>query len=339
MTDENSILYLMYMQIGHTGLLFFVDKDAMAFRLKKQLRGSFGQTLKGGGDIMSDSRILIITGMSGAGKTQVMRTLEDLNYFCVDNLPPALMPKFAELCMQTEGKVNRIAFVIDIRGGEFFEEMVGVLDEMQLNGTKYELLFLDASDEVLIRRYKETRRRHPLASEGSLSQVIAKERERVGNVRAKATHILDTTNTSTSDLRAKIIALYGSGDSFSRMSVVIQSFGFKHGIPLDCDMMFDVRFLPNPFYVPELKPQTGNDTEVISYIWNHQITREFTKKLEEMVLFLLPEYEKEGKSQFTIAIGCTGGNHRSVFIANKLCDFLRVNDYKSQVVHRDLRKK
>lgn len=288
---------------------------------------------------MSDSRILIITGMSGAGKTQVMRTLEDLNYFCVDNLPPALIPKFAELCMQTEGKVNRIAFVIDIRGGEFFEEMVGVLDEMKLNGTKYELLFLDASDEVLIRRYKETRRRHPLANEGSLSQGITKEREKVGNVRAKATHILDTTNTTTTDLRDKIIALYGSGDSLSKMNVIIQSFGFKHGIPLDCDMMFDVRFLPNPFYVPELKMLTGNDQEVMTYIWNYQITREFTKKLEDIVLFLLPEYEKEGKSQFTIAIGCTGGNHRSVFIANKLCDFLRGHDYETQVAHRDLNKK
>ena len=288
---------------------------------------------------MSDSRILIITGMSGAGKTQVMRTLEDLNYFCVDNLPPALIPKFAELCMQTEGKVNRIAFVIDIRGGEFFEEMVGVLDEMKLNGTKYELLFLDASDEVLIRRYKETRRRHPLANEGSLSQGITKEREKVGNVRAKATHILDTTNTTTTDLRDKIIALYGSGDSLSKMNVIIQSFGFKHGIPLDCDMMFDVRFLPNPFYVPELKMLTGNDQEVMTYIWNYQITREFTKELEDMVLFLLPEYEKEGKSQFTIAIGCTGGNHRSVFIANKLCDFLRGHDYETQVAHRDLNKK
>ena len=288
---------------------------------------------------MSDSRILIITGMSGAGKTQVMRTLEDLNYFCVDNLPPALIPKFAELCMQTEGKVNRIAFVIDIRGGEFFEEMVGVLDEMKLNGTKYELLFLDASDEVLIRRYKETRRRHPLANEGSLSQGITKEREKVGNVRAKATHILDTTNTTTTDLRDKIIALYGSGDSLSKMNVIIQSFGFKHGIPLDCDMMFDVRFLPNPFYVPELKMLTGNDQEVMTYIWNYQITREFTKKLEDMVLFLLPEYEKEDKSQFTIAIGCTGGNHRSVFIANKLCDFLRGHDYETQVAHRDLNKK
>ena len=277
--------------------------------------------------------------MSGAGKTQVMRTLEDLNYFCVDNLPPALIPKFAELCMQTEGKVNRIAFVVDIRGGEFFEEMVGVLDEMKLNGTKYELLFLDASDEVLIRRYKETRRRHPLANEGSLSQGITKEREKVGNVRAKATHILDTTNTTTTDLRDKIIALYGSGDSLSKMNVIIQSFGFKHGIPLDCDMMFDVRFLPNPFYVPELKMLTGNDQEVMTYIWNYQITREFTKKLEDMVLFLLPEYEKEGKSQFTIAIGCTGGNHRSVFIANKLCDFLRGHDYETQVAHRDLNKK
>lgn len=288
---------------------------------------------------MGESRILIITGMSGAGKTQVMRTLEDLNYFCVDNLPPALMPKFAELCSQTEGKVNRIAFVIDIRGGAFFGEMVSVLDEMKLNGTKYELLFLDASNEVLIRRYKETRRRHPLAKEGSLTYGIAKEREKVGNVRARATHILDTSNTTTAELRAKIIEMYGCGGSLTNMAVIVQSFGFKHGIPLDCDMMLDVRFLPNPFYIPELKMLTGNDQAVMNFIWNYPVTREFMKKLENLLLFLLPEYEKEGKSQFILAIGCTGGVHRSVYIANKLRDFLREHEFEAQAAHRDLDKK
>ncbi|HIU64169.1 MAG TPA: RNase adapter RapZ [Candidatus Avacidaminococcus intestinavium] len=277
--------------------------------------------------------------MSGAGKTQVMRTLEDLNYFCVDNLPPTLIPKFTELCGQTEGKVTKIAFVVDIRGGEFFKEMISVLDEMKLNGTKYELLFLDASNEVLIRRYKETRRRHPLAKEGSLTYGIAKEREKVGNVRARATHILDTTNTTPSELRSKIIEMYGSGGNLNKLAVIIQSFGFKHGIPLDCDMMLDVRFLPNPFYIRELKELTGNDQDVMNYIWNYQVTREFVKKLEDLLLFLLPEYEKEGKNQFIIAIGCTGGVHRSVYIANKLRDFLREHEFDAQTAHRDLNKK
>lgn len=288
---------------------------------------------------MSEARILVITGMSGAGKTQVMRTLEDLNYFCVDNLPPALIPKFAELCAQTEGKVNRLAFVVDIRGGEFFDELLGVLDELKFNGIPNELLFLDASDAVLIRRYKETRRRHPLAAMGSLTQGIAKERKIVGNVRARATHIIDTTDTTTAELRGKIIALYGANNKLSKMTVILQSFGFKHGIPLDADMMLDVRFLPNPFYIAELKDLRGNDSEVITYIENFKVTREFMKKLEDFLLFLLPEYEKEGKSQFNIAIGCTGGNHRSVFIADKLQDFLCKSGFETRVAHRDLQKK
>lgn len=289
---------------------------------------------------MGDSRILIITGMSGAGKTQVMRALEDLNYFCVDNLPPAFIPKFAELCAQTSGKVSRIALVVDIRGGKFFDEMLGILDELQNNDIKYDLLYLDATNKTIINRYKETRRRHPLASNvaNSLSELVDKERVIVEKVRCKATHIIDTTEMSTSALREKIIVLYGDDTEYSRMNVVIQSFGFKYGMPVDADMLFDVRFLPNPFYIQELKEKTGNDLEVADYIWNHQVTKQFMKKLDDLVLFLLPQYVREGKSQLTIAVGCTGGHHRSVFVANRLADLIKEEGYIVRVTHRDIEK-
>ncbi|MEG0969654.1 MAG: RNase adapter RapZ [Acidaminococcaceae bacterium] len=288
---------------------------------------------------MGEPRILIITGMSGAGKTQVVRTLEDLNFFCVDNLPPSLIPKFTELCLQTSGKVAKVALVVDIRGGEFFNETVGVLDELQHNGVAYDLLFLDASDAALVSRYKETRRPHPLAESGGLSKGIAKEREIVSCLRSKATYILDTTKTTPAILREKIMALYGGGSLTGRMNVVVQSFGFKHGLPLDADMIFDVRFLPNPFYIPELKHLTGNDQAVIDYIWQQQVTKNFVAKLDDLLLFLLPQYVKEGKSQLAIAIGCTGGNHRSVFLANRIGTLVKEQGYMVQVAHRDLTKR
>lgn len=257
----------------------------------------------GGESIMA--RNLIITGMSGAGKTQVMRTLEDLGYFCVDNLPPTFIPKFIELCMKRSDESDQLALAADIRGGKFFDELTEVLDQLSREKIPFELVFLDADDQTLVRRYKETRRRHPLAGKGGLSADIARERQILSHVRRRATTIIDTTHTTTKELRAKIISLYGRDGSLPAMSIAVQSFGFKHGTPLDCDMMFDVRFLPNPFYVPELKEKNGNDADVVAYIEQSPVTQTFLRKLYDLIEFLLPEYTKEGKSQLMIGVGCT----------------------------------
>ncbi len=288
---------------------------------------------------MTEGRTLIITGMSGAGKTQVMRTLEDLDYFCVDNLPPTFIPKFMELCNQNKTKGHQLALVVDIRGGKFFEELNGVLDKLENNSVKYSLLFLDASDEVLIKRYKETRRPHPLADKKGLSVSIAKERALLGAVRDRASEIIDTSALSNKELRKKIIATYGTDGVLPPMNVVVQSFGFKHGAPLDCDLLFDVRFLPNPFYEPELKLLCGNDQQVIDFIEKKAVTKDFIKKLQELIVFLLPQYVKEGKSQLMIGIGCTGGKHRSVYMTNLIGSWVKKAGYSVQIVHRDLLKK
>lgn len=286
---------------------------------------------------MEESKFLIITGMSGAGKTQVVRTLEDMNFFCIDNLPPALIPKFAELCRQTQDR--NTALVVDVRGGRFFDELIEILDEMKAMGHEYELLYLDSSDDSLIRRYKETRRRHPLGQGKSLSENIAVERERLTEVRNRATHIIDTTDMPTAELKEKIWKLYSDNGGVERMIVLVQSFGFKHGLPLDSDMVLDVRFLPNPFYEEDLKRLTGNDQPVADFICRFPQTFQFLKKEEEMLEFLLPQYISEGKSQLVISVGCTGGQHRSVFIANRLYEFLRTQGYAVQLTHRDLQRK
>lgn len=286
---------------------------------------------------MEDVRLVIVTGMSGAGKTQVVRAMEDLGYFCVDNLPPMLIPKFAELCAQSAGKVGKIALVVDIRGREFFDTLVQVLEDMEKQGYMYEMLFLEASDETLIRRYKETRRRHPMAPHGRISEGIFRERDRLEHVRGRATHIIDTSDISTSQLKEKIIALFASDREHERMSITVVSFGFKYGVPLDADMVFDVRFLPNPFYVESLRRKSGTVPEVGEYIWKWPITQQFTEKLSGLIDFLVPNYIKEGKSQLIIAIGCTGGLHRSVFMAHKIYDGLRNKGYKVNVEHRDVK--
>jgi len=255
-----------------------------------------------------------------------MRTLEDLDYFCVDNLPPTFIPKFMEICMQNQGKGSKglkLALVVDIRGGKFFEELAGVLDRLENSSVKYELLFLDASDETLVKRYKETRRRHPLGTKGGLSTSIAKERKILATVRDKASLIIDTSELTIDQLRKKIIAKYGKDGGLPPMNVVIKSFGFKHGVPIDCDMLLDVRFLPNPFYVPELKQLCGNDQPVIDFISRKPVTKEFEKKLEDMTQFLLPLYVQEGKSQLMVGVGCTGGRHRSVYIADMIGDWIK----------------
>lgn len=282
-------------------------------------------------------QFLIITGMSGAGKTQVLRTLEDLNFFCVDNLPPALMPKFAELCRQTPCRDT--ALVVDTRGGIFFDKLVEVLDEMKAMGMKYEVLFLDASDSVLIRRYKETRRRHPMEAGKNLAASVAMERKYLISVRERADKILDTSFLSTSELKEKIHQMYSSSSEASQMLIVVQSFGYKHGIPLDSDLVLDVRFLPNPFYEEELKHLTGNDQPVADFLGRFDQTYEFLKRSFDLLDYLVPQYIHEGKSQLVISIGCTGGQHRSIFIANKIYDHLRTHGYKVEIVHRDLDKK
>ena len=287
---------------------------------------------------MKDTRLVIITGMSGAGKTQVIRALEDNGYFCVDNLPPTFIPKFAELCRQAEGRVDRAGLVVDIRGGEFFDDFLSVLEEMETNNIRYEMLFLEASEEVLIRRYKETRRRHPLAPTGRVSDGIVAERQRLELVRGRATHIIDTTDMRTAALKQRINEWYGGSGPEQKMTITLLSFGFKYGIPLDADLVFDVRFLPNPFYVEPLRRKSGETPAVADYIWKWPISHQFMEKTSGLLEFLVPNFIKEGKSQLVIAVGCTGGLHRSVFIVRRLQEWLKTQGYRSSVEHRDLCK-
>lgn len=286
---------------------------------------------------MENFRLVIVTGMSGAGKTQVVRAMEDLGYFCVDNLPPMLIPKFAELCVQSAGRVSKIALVVDIRGGEFFDTLVQVLEDLETQGFMYEILFLEASDETLIRRYKESRRRHPMAPFGRVSEGISRERERLEHIRGRATHIIDTSDLATSQLKEKITALFAGERESDRMTVTVVSFGFKYGIPLDADMVFDVRFLPNPFYVESLRRKSGKETDVSDYIGKWPITHQFLDKLGSLIDFLVPNYVKEGKGQLIIAVGCTGGLHRSVFVAEKIYEGLKKKGYRVGVEHRDIK--
>ena len=286
---------------------------------------------------MEKPRLVIITGMSGAGKTQVMRFMEDLGYFCVDNLPPALIPKFAELCEQSAGRVTKIALVVDIRGGEFFDQLMQVLGEMDQQDILTEVLFLEASDETLIHRYKETRRRHPLAPEGRISEGIRQERDRLEYVRGRATHIIDTSNLTTQQLKERITELYENANDTVRLHITIVSFGFKYGIPLDADMVFDVRFLPNPFYVEPLRRKSGENQLVQEYISKWPVTHQFLNRLQSFVDFLIPHYVKEGKSQLVIAVGCTGGLHRSVFVSTKIRDLLVSQGYQVSLEHRDIK--
>lgn len=280
------------------------------------------------------THFLIITGMSGAGKTQVIRTLEDLNFFCIDNLPAALIPKFAELCRQTSEQ--NVALVVDIRGGRFFDKLLNVLNEMEAGGQKYELIFLDASDSTLVRRYKETRRRHPLGAGTELLKSISNERELLKPLREKATRLIDTTNLATSQLKNLIFDLFSESTEKERMNIIVRSFGFKHGLPMDSDMVLDVRFLPNPFYDEDLRPLTGNDKPVADFICRYPQTFQYLKLEEQLLDFLVPQYVSEGKSQLVISVGCTGGQHRSVFVANKLYDYLRTQGYNVEITHRDI---
>lgn len=283
-------------------------------------------------------RFIIITGLSGAGKTQVIRCLEDLDYYCIDNMPPALIPKFAEMCYSSNGKIDKVAMVIDIRGGDMFNELFNELNTLKASGYNYEVLFLEASDEVLIKRYKETRRMHPLARDGRLAVGIEKERAALEYVKNKANHIIDTSNLTTAQLKEAVRELFEGNSQNGGILVNVQSFGFKYGIILDGDLVFDVRFLPNPFYKENLKNHTGLDSDVQQYVLKFEQTQEFIKRLNDMIDYLLPYYMEEGKSQLVIGIGCTGGKHRSVTIATKLYEFLKEKGYNAVLSHRDIFK-
>ena len=282
-------------------------------------------------------RLIIVTGMSGAGKTQACRYMEDLGYFVVDNLPPVFIPKFVELCKHAGGHVGKVVLVVDTRSREFFDTFIHILDDMDKDDVPYEMLFMDASDPVIIRRYKETRRRHPMAPSSRISDGISKEWERLAPARVKATYIIDTSELRKVDLRDKIHRIFGTSEG-EQMNVNVVSFGFKFGMPLDADMVLDVRFLPNPFYIEAMRHKSGAVPEVAEYIAKWSVTQEFISHLDAMVDFLVPQYIKEGKSQFVIAVGCTGGMHRSVFIAKHIYDRLSAKGYPVKLEHRDLMK-
>jgi len=282
--------------------------------------------------------LLIITGMSGAGKSLCVKFFEDIGYFCVDNLPPSLIPKFAEVIMHGKSKLEKIALIIDIRGGAMFLGLLPALATLTDMDIKYKILFLDASDAVLVKRFKESRRMHPLSKDGRLSDGIAEERKILQTIKDKADVTIDTSNLSPQQLREAITNHFVKGKNFSGLLIHIVSFGFKYGIPLDSDLVFDVRFIPNPYYVPDLKPRTGLEREVLDYIMNFSETRTFINKLFDMIIFLLPQYVKEGKRQLIIAIGCTGGRHRSVAIADKLYKRLKRRGANVVIQHRDINR-
>ncbi len=282
------------------------------------------------------AKLVIITGMSGAGKTIAVQSLEDLGFFCVDNLPPVLIPKFAELIEQSQGRIGKVALVIDLRGREFFTALSESLHALQENYTiTYEILYLDATDAVLVQRYKESRRRHPLAPTGAPLEGIRHERILLEELKGLASFVIDTSNVKPAQLKERIAARFTDAET-NALSVNIISFGFKYGVPIDADLIFDVRFLPNPHYVENLRPNTGREPEVYDYVMKWNETQTFLVKLLDLLNFLIPQYRKEGKSQVVIGIGCTGGKHRSVAIAEYLGrTFDGSESEKIRVSHRD----
>lgn len=285
-------------------------------------------------------RCVIVTGMSGAGKSTALKMLEDVGYFCVDNLPVPLIPKMADLLRVPGSELNKAALGVDIRSGESLAEMAEVLKELDVVGMKYEILFLECSDNVLIKRYKETRRFHPLAgNDGRVDQGIRKERERMEFLRRKADYLVDTSHMLTRELKAELNKIFVRNKEYKNLYISVLSFGFKYGIPADSDLVFDVRFLPNPYYIEELRPQSGNDQEVRDYVMKNKKAKEFLYKMTDLVEFLIPNYVQEGKTQLVIAIGCTGGKHRSVTLANELFEMLSRNEnYGIRIEHRDIGK-
>lgn len=283
--------------------------------------------------------ILIISGLSGAGKSRVAAVLEDMDFYCVDNMPVALMPKFAELCLATRGRYERVALVTDVRAIENFNELFIALEEMRAMGCDHRILFVEASIETIVKRYKETRRRHPLDPDGGdLERAVHREIEILAPVREQADIIIDTTDLTLGRLQRRLFSIFNKNAQEKPMSVNIISFGYKYGIPIESDLVLDVRFLPNPFYVRELRSQTGLDEPVKQFIFEFEQAKEFYKKLRDLLEFLLPCYVEEGKRHLVISIGCTGGHHRSVAIAQALSEFITEKGYPIDCMHRDIDK-
>ena len=284
-------------------------------------------------------RFVIVTGMSGAGRSTALRALEDAGYFCVDNLPISLIEKFSELIYPGNTEVTKVALGIDIRSGKAFNELAATLEELTVAGVNYEILFLDSSDEVLVKRYKETRRTHPLAQNGRVADGIQEERKRLEFLKKQADYIIDTSNLLTRELKQELDKIFVQNKNFKNLVITVLSFGFKYGIPTDSDLVFDVRFLPNPYYYEELRKLSGNDKPVQDFVMGFEVSHRFLDKLIDMIQFLIPNYVLEGKNQLVISIGCTGGKHRSVTLANKLYERLRNNaDYAVRIEHRDIEK-
>ncbi|UOQ94340.1 RNase adapter RapZ [Halobacillus shinanisalinarum] len=286
----------------------------------------------------NNTQLVIITGMSGAGKTVAIQSFEDLGFFCVDNLPPALLPKFLDLMKDSTNNIKNVALVMDLRGREFFDSLFDALDRLgKEEWLDSHILFLDAEDQSLVSRYKETRRSHPLAQDGLPLEGIRQERKMLDELRGRAQTLINTSSLKPKELRERILDRY-KAQKHQVFSVQMVSFGFKYGVPIDADLMFDVRFLPNPHYVEHMRPLTGLNTEVSSYVFKWSDTQKFLEKLKDLLQFMLPQYKREGKSQLVVAIGCTGGQHRSVALAEDLSNYFS-NDFVTHVTHRDIDKR
>ena len=283
--------------------------------------------------------ILIISGLSGAGKSKAASYLEDMGFYIVDNMPAVMILKFAEFCAGGSGRYDRVALVYDVRTASSFAELFDVLDKLRAMEGACRMLFLEAEPEVIIKRYKETRRRHPLADQTDcLEEAVRRERELMQPVRERADYIIDTSRTSTAQLRGELLRLFGDPEEKGGMTVSVTSFGFKYGLPLDADLVFDVRFMPNPFYIEELRPRTGLDQAVNDYVFSFQQTQDYLKRLKDLLAFSLPLYAEEGKTSLVIAVGCTGGHHRSVAVTHALAEFIGGQGYQVSENHRDMNR-
>ena len=281
----------------------------------------------------------IISGLSGAGKSRVANILEDLDFYCVDNMPVVLMPIFAELCLATKGRYDKVALVTDVRGRESFDELFASLERMRELGVEYKILYIEASNSVILKRYKETRRRHPLDPDGTaVDEAINKEKKLLAPIRDRADYIINTSEYTIAQLQHRVMDLFANDAELRGLHVNVESFGFKYGVPNDADLVFDVRFLPNPYYVPELSHQCGLDAPVRDFVFSYDQTKEFMKRLTDLIGFLLPQYAEEGKPSIVIAIGCTGGHHRSVAIAQAVAEFAAAEGYATDCTHRDVDK-